>query len=79
MLQLSSYGKCINAAYKTNSMNPLCVNFLKQALVSFLIISFAKKTLNTLTAFMICYLKESWFLYVGVAHKNLGLPNSNGV
>ena len=64
----------INAAYKTNSMNLLCVEFVK-AQLSFLLISFAKKALDTLTAFMVCYLKESWFPYVGVAHKNQGLPN----
>ena len=57
----------------------MCQFYLKQALVSFLIISFAKKVLDTLTAFMICYLKESWFLYMGVTYKNLGFSNSNRV
>ena len=56
----------------------VCQIFLKRQ-VSFFLINFAKITLENQTAFLICYLKESWFPYMRFAHKNLGFPNSNTV
>ena len=53
------------------------LNFSKKTQVSFFLISFARKALNNQTAFAVCYLKESWFPYMRLAHISLGFPNSN--